>query len=439
MGDAASALHTLTGVLIVIFVVTARNDALGAVRVGLKTGLAHVTRLIGVRRASQMTGFTVRDRGASLASAATFIIPFTSIASFMAHIFRCRRSEAVVAFATFRIVRICACDRAGTAVLDGGARFAMSTVTVLAILAAAGRLAACSAQTGLFVQCEPIEATLAMANRTVLAPAGPTRRFAALQFLLTAICIRTMIKNIVTFVTSLATFFVRRRLVGPLAAIHNDAIRFPVLIPIIARDTICDITLSAGGRINMWFAIGKWTVVAVSTGIALAASSISRRETLLTARALCKVPIAAGAMRKNVAARLFNALAIGIFDVVGIARIAVVTFVAGSARSAFVTSPALIALGARGKVSIARFAMWTDVGFAILLHAVGESLEAGRTLVAEACRRAGVAGLASFAMRRIGADRAMSTDASVGRAIDCFTFASAKRVAFGATCADALV
>ena len=288
------------------------------------------------------------------------------------------------------------------------------------------------------VQRPPIEANLAMPNRTVRTPTGLTRRFAALQFVLTAIHIRPVIKNIVTVSTRFATFFVRRRLVGPLAAIHNDAIRFPVLIPIIARSTICDITLSTGRRINMWFAIGKRPVVAISTGIALTASS-SRRETLLAHRALCKVLIAAGAIRKNVAARLFNALSIAIFDVICIALIAVVTFVAGGAQSARVTSPALIAFGARCKISIACFAMWTDVVLAILRHAVGESLEAGRTLVAEACRRADVPGFASLAMRYIGADGAMSTDASGGRAIDCFTFASAKRVAFGANCAHALV
>ncbi len=56
----------------------------------------------------------------------------------------------------------------------------------------------------------------------------------------------------------------------------------------------------------MWFAIGKMPVVAMSTGIALTASSNSRRETLLAFRALCKLPIAAGAMRNHVAARLFN-------------------------------------------------------------------------------------------------------------------------------------
>ena len=144
-------------------------------------------------------------------------------------------------------------------------------------------------------------------------------------------------------------------------------------------------------------------------------------------------------MRKYVAARLFNAFSIAIFDVIGIALIAVVTFVAGGARFAFVTSPALIAFDARSKVSIACFAMWTDVVFAILRHAIGESLEAGRTLVAEACRRAGVAGFASLAIRCIGAEGAMSTDASGGRAIDCFTSASVKRVAFGAFCAHALV
>jgi hypothetical protein len=436
MGDAARALHASTGALVVIFVIAARNDALSTVRIRLIIGSAHVTRLIGLRRARQMTGFTIRDLVAILASAATFIIPLTSAASFIALIFRCRRSEAVVAFATFRIARICACDR--ITVFDGFARFALFTVTVLAILAAAGRLAARSAQTGLFVQREPIEASLAMPNRTVLTPTGLTRRFAALQFVLTAIYIRPVIKNIVTASTRFATFFVRRRLVGPLAAIHNDAIRFPIRIPIIARRTICDITLSTDRRINMWFAIGK-TVVAVSTGIALTASSIFRRETLHAVRALCKVLIAAGAMRKNVAARLFNALSIAIFDVIGIALIAAVTSVSGGAQSAFVTSPALIAFGARSKISIACFAMWTDVGFAILLHAIGESLEAGRTLVAEACRRAGVAGLASLAMRYIGADGAMSTDASGGRAIDCFTFASAKRVAFGATFAHARV
>ena len=134
------------------------------------------------------------------------------------------------------------------------------------------------------------------------------------------------------------------------------------------------------------------------------------------------------------------------FDVVGIALIAVFTFVAGGAQSAFVTSPALIAFDATSNVSVACFAMWTDVVFANLPHAVGESgrrgrfgFEAGRTLVAEVCRRAGVAGFASLAMRCILADGAMSTDASGGRAIDSFTFAFIKQVAFGASCAHALV
>ena len=60
--------------------------ALGMVGVRLETGLAHVARLIGLRRARQLTGFTVRDRGARFALASILIIILAGVARFIADV-----------------------------------------------------------------------------------------------------------------------------------------------------------------------------------------------------------------------------------------------------------------------------------------------------------------------------------------------------------------
>jgi hypothetical protein len=100
--------------------------------------------------ASQAGGAMIDGR-AQFTLAINLIIILASVARFMADVSGSWGRESGLTLGTFGIVSTGAWKVASLTIFDGGARFAIFTVTVLAILAAAGRLAARNAQTGFFV------------------------------------------------------------------------------------------------------------------------------------------------------------------------------------------------------------------------------------------------------------------------------------------------